>query len=327
MVKFLIIRFSSIGDVVLTTPVIRALKNSVEDAEIHFLTKPGFHEILKGNPYLSKIHHLSNIQNDTVRILKEENFDYIIDLQHNIRSGNIKRSLKRMYFTVNKLNLKKWLLVNFKINTLPDLHIVDRYLETIKVFDGQNDGQGLDYFIPQGESVSASDLPEAFRNKYIVMVIGAKHRTKKLPLEKLCEIAASTLHPLILVGGKEDQPDAERLISSLPDKSILNGCGKWSINQSASIIQQSACVITHDTGMMHIAAAFKKKIITIWGNTVPAFGMYAYQADEHSLDFQVEGLRCRPCSKLGKKSCPKKHFKCMMDQDSAAIAAAANSLV
>lgn len=327
MVKFLLIRFSSIGDIVLTTPVIRVLKNSVEDAEIHYLTKPVFHSILEGNPYLAKIHHLSDIQNDTVKLLKQENFDYIIDLQNNIRSGNIKRSLKRMYFTVDKLNLKKWLLVNLRINRLPDIHIVDRYLETIKVFDGENDGKGLDYFIPEGKSVSLAELSDEFQNAFIVIVVGAKHITKKMPWEKLSEIAGELDSPIILVGGKEDHSDADRIIRSLPEKTILNGCGRWSINESASIIQQSSCVITHDTGMMHIAAAFRKKIITIWGNTIPEFGMYAYRADRESLDFQVEGLSCRPCSKLGKKSCPKKHFRCMMDQDTAAIANAANSFL
>ena len=231
-----------------------------------------------------------------------------------------------MYFSVRKLNIGKWLLVNLKINRLPDLHIVDRYLATTRLFSVENDGKGLDYFVPEKEKVMPGDLPEAYHNGYIVLVIGAKHVTKKLPAEKLKLLIEELRDPVILVGGPEDKEDGEALIQSLPDRQILNGCGKWSINQSASVISQSKGVVTHDTGMMHIAAAFKKKIITIWGNTIPQFGMYAYQPDPASVDFEVSGLPCRPCSKLGKTACPKKHFKCMMEQDTAGIAETANRI-
>src|SRR6056297_2802800 len=109
MVKFLVIRFSSIGDIVLTTPVVRGLHLQVEGAEIHYLTKPGYASLLTANPYITKVHTLAEHLPDTVTTLKTEEFDYIIDLQNNLRSLQIKRALKRMYFTVHKLNLKKWL--------------------------------------------------------------------------------------------------------------------------------------------------------------------------------------------------------------------------
>ena len=174
-----------------------------------------------------------------------------------------------MYFTVHKLNFKKWLLVNLHINRLPDLHIVDRYLKTVELFDVKNDGEGLDYFIPEKEQVHLHTLPEAFQQGYIALGIGAKHNTKRLPPERWSELAEMLQKPVVIMGGPEDQADGEKMRESLPDKTILNGCGQWSIHQSASIIQQANGIITHDTGMMHIAAAFKKKIITIWGNTVP----------------------------------------------------------
>jgi ADP-heptose:LPS heptosyltransferase len=231
-----------------------------------------------------------------------------------------------MYFTVNKLNFKKWLLVNFHINRLPDLHIVDRYLKTVELFDVKNDGQGLNYFIPENEVVPLSNLPEAFQKGYIAIGIGAKHNTKKLPPERWREIAVQLQLPVVVLGGPEDKEDGEQLIKSMSDREIYNGCGRWTINQSASVIQQARCIITHDTGMMHIAAAFKKKILTIWGNTIPQFGMQAYRPGPGSVNFEVAGLSCRPCSKLGKERCPKKHFKCMMEQNTDAIAAAANLL-
>ncbi len=327
MVKFLVIRFSSIGDIVLTSPVVRGLKNQVDHSEVHFLTKPAFQELLQANPYISKVHTLSeNTPRETIELLKKENFDYVIDLQNNLRSLRIKQALKRMYFTVNKLNFKKWLLVNFRINRLPDLHIIDRYMKTVELFNVKNDGQGLNYFIPENEVVPLSELPEAFQKGYIAIGIGAKHNTKRLPPDRWREIAVQLQKPVVILGGPEDKEVGEQLSKSMPGKDIFNGCGRWTIHQSASIIQQARCIITHDTGMMHIAAAFKKPIITIWGNTIPQFGMEAYRPGPGSVSFEVAGLSCRPCSKLGKKRCPKKHFKCMMEHDTKAIAVAANRL-
>ena len=101
---------------------------------------------------------------------------------------------------------------------------------------------------------------------------------------------------------------------------VLNACGLYNITQSASIVKQSKVVISHDTGLMHIAAAFSKKIISVWGNTVPEFGMYPYQPDPDSMIIQIENLKCRPCSKLGFKKCPKKHFRCMNDINTEQVA-------
>lgn len=326
MVKYLVIRFSSIGDIVLTTPLIRCLKEQLEDSEVHFLTKKQFAPILHSNPYLEKVHVLADNSQQTIHDLKKEQFDYILDLQNGIRSVNIKRSLKRMYFTVNKINIHKWLMVNFKVNRLPEKHIVDRYLETAKYFDVKNDGKGLDYYIPDEDLVARKSLPEEFQKGYIALVIGAQHTTKRLPSDQLILLIGKLDHPVVIIGGKEDMTRAEKIIKSCHDQIIYNACGKYSINQSASLIQQSNCVISNDTGMMHIAAAFKKQIITIWGNTIPDFGMYAYLPGKESLDFEVKNLSCRPCSKLGFDKCPKKHFDCMMKQDISSMAIRANNL-
>ena len=326
MVKFLVIRFSSIGDIVLTTPVVRGLHEQVSHAEVHYLTRKEYAGLLRDNPHIQKIHILSERQDETIKALKKEGFDYVIDLQNNLRSLMIKRSLKRMYFTVSKLNVRKWILVNLKINKMPDRHIVDRYMDTVQLFDVQDDQQGLDHFIPVGERISLSSLPDEFQRGYVVMAIGAKHITKKMTPGQLQELAGALHLPVVIIGGKEDRPVGEQIVAAHPGQPILNGCGEWNLNQSASVIEQAACVITHDTGMMHLAAAFRKKIITIWGNTLPALGMYPYRSDKASVSFEVEGLRCRPCSKLGKKACPKKHFRCMLDHDLQKIADTANRL-
>ncbi len=309
-VKFLIIRFSSIGDIVLTSPVTRCLKNQVKNAEIHFITKRKYEAILDANPNIDKVHVFDENLIGMFHSLKEEKFDYIIDLHHNFRSGRIKRRVKAKSFSVNKLNWRKMLLIRLKINRLPKKHIVDRYLETISTFDIKNDGEGLDFFIPEKEIFKNEELPEPFQNGYIAFVIAGTYYTKKLPVEKVSEICQNIKYPVILLGGKNEFDEGEKVLSQSKGN-VLNYAGKISLNQSASLVRAANLVLTNDTGLMHIAAAFKKRILSFWGNTVPDFGMVPYQPLQVSKIVEVENLKCRPCSKLGHKNCPKKHFKCM----------------
>lgn len=325
MVKFLVIRFSSIGDIVLTSPVVRCLKNQVKGAEIHFLTKKQFEPVVRNNPYIDKVWILDGKLEEVVKEIKEAYPDYIIDLHHNLRTSLVKKRLKLAAFSFNKLNFEKWLIVNFNINRLPALHIVDRYLETVKAFDVQNDQEGLDYFLDPSDSILpgliAKDIPQEFH----VLVIGAQHFTKKMPPSMLADLCGQIKLPVVIIGDKTDSAAAKEILDLAGNLKIIDTTGKLTINQSAYLVQQSRSVITHDTGMMHIAAAFKKKIISIWGNTIPEFGMYPYLPGNDSKIFEVKGLSCRPCSKIGFKECPKKHFRCMVDQDLESIAAAVNN--
>lgn len=306
--KILVLRFSSIGDIVLTTPVVRCLKKKFPATEIHYATKKSFQSILEHNPYLTKIHLLEDSILDLASELKKENFDYIIDLHHNQRTFLLKTLLGVKSFSFNKLNFEKWLLVNFKINRLSEKHIVDRYLETCKSLGVENDGKGLDYFMAKQDEVDVKTLPIAFHNGYVGWVIGAKQNTKKFPAEKIIRCIKQIKQPIVLLGGKEDEAIGNEILQAT-NGNIFNACGKFSLNQSASLVQQARLIITNDTGLMHIASAFKKPIIAVWGNTIPAFGMEPY-ATRHT-NIEVQNLDCRPCSKLGYASCPKGHFKCM----------------
>lgn len=311
--KFLMIRFSSIGDIVLTTPAIRCLRKKYPDAVIDFLTKKDFQGILQSNPYLDKILLLKEDLNDTIEEIRSNNYDVIIDLQHNLRSLKIKHGLKKKaFFSFEKLNVKKWIYTSFKIDTLPDVHIVDRYIRAMKSLGVKNDGKGLDYFIPPGLEIKEKDLPFSHSHGFIAIVIGAAHNTKKLPVHKLISLAEKIKFPIILIGGKGDAEEGNLIAETDPVK-IYNACGKFSLDESAEIIRKSRLVISHDTGMMHIAAAFKKYILSVWGNTTPSFGMTPYLTEFEV--FQVNKLWCRPCSKTGFEKCPLGHFKCMENQD------------
>lgn len=325
MPKFLIIRFSSIGDIVLTTPVIRCLKNQVANAEVHYLTKPGFASILQHNPYIDQLHLLDKPILEKTLELKQQGFDYIIDLHNNLRTRIFKSVLDVPSFSFDKLNIEKSILVNFKLNNLPDVHIVDRYLETLSSFDVVNDGSGLDYFLPKDFSFNPSiTLPQHF----IAFAIGAQHATKRLPNEKIIEICRQINQPIVLLGGKEDAANGET-ITSQSGSHVINLCGKLSLHESAYAVSICDTVITHDTGLMHIAAAFKKPVVSVWGNTVPEFGMTAYygKMEVRSWRMEVRNLNCRPCSKIGFTECPQKHFNCMKLQDTTAIAQAAAQVI
>jgi len=324
MPKFLILRFSSIGDIVLTTPVIRCLKQQVKNAEVHYALKRNFSEVLEHHPYIDKKYFLENDLSSLIPVLKKEEYDYVIDLHHNLRTWQIKQRLGVKSFSFNKLNFEKWLLVNFKINRLPSMSIVDRYMKTIESLGVKNDGLGLDYFISIEDENVLQTLPEIFRNGYIAFVIGAKHYTKQLPAEKIISLCKKISSPVILLGGKEDFEKGKLICESAAN--CYNAAGKFSLGQSAAIIKHSKKVITHDTGLMHIAAAFKKEIISVWGNTVPEFGMAPYygNAEIRSSKFEVQSLKCRPCTKIGHRKCPKGHFNCMMLQDENEIAVLAN---
>jgi ADP-heptose:LPS heptosyltransferase len=313
--KILIIRFSSIGDIVLTTPVIRCVRQQME-AEVHYVTKEAFRDVLAHNPYIHKIHTFKSNVTEVLKALKAEKFDVVIDLHRNIRTLHVKQYLRvKKTLVFNKINFQKFVAVRFKaLGILPHKHIVDRFFDAIKPLHVTNDRKGLDYYIAPEDEIN---MPALFLRtgevKYIALVVGGSYHTKKIPLGKLEQICRNARMPVILLGGPGDKDVAGKLKSMFP--LIINGCGNFTINQSASVIKQAEWVITSDTGLMHIAAAYRKKIVSVWGNTIPDFGMSPYKPREENITIEIQHLKCRPCSKLGFKKCPQGHFRCMLDLD------------
>jgi len=374
MRKILVIRFSSIGDIVLTTPVIRCLKKQIQDAEIHVLTKKKFANLYKTNIYINKVYEYDDSLKKNIEELKLENYDYVVDLQKNKRSVRVTRALGRPHASFPKLNFRKFLLSTFKIDIMPDVHIVDRYFKAVEKLNVRNDFYGLDFFISDKNNFPISELPVEFQNGYYAFVIGGTYKTKILPPVKIAEVLKKINKPVILLGGPDDVERAEEIISLVngqpttdngdinsqiqkdsqvfrfsdfqiqkdsqvfrfsdsqiqkdsqifrfSDFQILNLVGRINLEQSASIVKNADSVLTNDTGLMHIAAAFHKNIVSVWGNTVPELGMYPYlpKEPEKCLIIECKDVRCRPCSKLGFKECPKKHFRCMMEIDTDRVA-------
>lgn len=325
--KILVIRFSSIGDIVLTTPVIRTLHKQL-GAEVHFLTKSTFAPILHSNPHVAKVITLTDEFDDMLSALRSEQYDHIIDLHHNIRTKRIKIALARPSTAFKKLNFQKWLLVRFGINRLPDIHIVDRYLAAGVSLGIKRDGKGLDLYIPPEKEIDIRTTFGTDPGTYAAIVIGAAHQTKCLTTDQLIRLCNSIGRPVILLGGKDEMTKAQAIIKAATSERVSDASGRFDILQSASIIRQAGVVITHDTGLMHIAAALQKPQVVIWGNTIPEFGMYPYYGDDKTrwISIEQKGLQCRPCSKLGFPECPKGHFKCILGHDIDSIAAAAEEI-
>jgi ADP-heptose:LPS heptosyltransferase len=328
MPKLLFIRFSSIGDIVLTSPLLRCTNKQLKNAEIHFLTLERYKNLVAHNPNIDFVHTWEECIKTSFSNLRKEKFDILIDLHKNLRSLRVKLNIISVKsFSFQKLNLEKYLMVNFKMDRLPEKHIVDRYFETLKKINVHNDNEGLDFFIAPEAVNYRNALPFSFNHHdYVAICIGAQHATKRMPKEKLRILAQNINRPILLLGGKEDFENGEFIAAE--DENVFNACGKLSIHQSAAAVKEASCVITHDTGMMHIAAAFGKPIITIWGNTIPKFGMYAYPKNNDSVvyNMEVKGLKCRPCSKIGFQRCPKDHFNCMNQQNPEKIVSLVNAI-
>ncbi len=318
--KIIIIRFSSIGDIVLTTPVIRGIRNKYPEATIHYLTKPAFESLVKYNPYLDEVILLQENLKDTLQAIKSQDYDHIIDLHNSLRTQVVKLGNFSKTHSFDKLSFKKWLYVKLKWNTLPSMHVVDRYLDTVRFLNIENDKEGLDFFIPAGKIVDFEKLNIPLKTKeYVAIAIGAAHVTKSIPVSLLVKIIDALDYPIVLIGGKEDTTKANEILAQTTNSKVYNAVGQYDILQSASFIKQAKALLTPDTGMMHIAAALRIPIVAVWGNTTPSLGMYPYTFHSEYTNIEVPTLPCRPCSHIGYTVCPKEHFHCMNKQDSTAI--------
>ena len=338
--RLLFIRFSSIGDIVFTTPAIRCAKQQIPGVEIHFLTKAAMKAVTIGNPYIDHFHYFDKDLQATINQLKACKFDYIIDLHKNYRTYQIQKALGVPSLSYEKLSLQKFLLTKLHLNFMPMRHIADRCLDALSSLGIVNDGKGLDYFIPKETTINNSALPASFESGYIALVIGASYATKKLPVSALQQLCHKIPYPIVLIGGKEDEAEGAAVEAINPIK-VWNACGKFNLQESALLVKQSRTVISHDTGFLYIACAFHKKTVAIWGATSPALQVEPYypvaqQVNQTTLNINtaptilnynemyfnaiVPNLPCQPCSNYGTKQCPQGHFVCMKKQDLQSIA-------
>jgi len=311
--KILVIRFSSIGDIVLTTPVIRSLYNGISGVAIDYVTKASFKSLLQHNPYLRKIHTLEDNLSELIATLKKQDYDYVVDLHRNIRSWRIKSALRSPSVTFDKQNWNKYKMTRFKRNDVHIPHIVKRYGATLSAFNLKLDAGGLDFFLPEGILAKALSLlhqKQIFpdQQEILAVVLGASYFTKRWLTSYFAPLINQYGKPVLLIGGKDTRTEADQILTDL-QVPYFDAVGSYDLLTSAALMKLCHAVLTHDTGFMHIAAAFGMPVFSLWGNTVPEFGMTPYKTSYETLE--VLGLPCRPCSKLGHDACPKGHFNCM----------------
>lgn len=327
MKKALIVRFSSIGDIVLTTPAIRSLKRARPDLELHFATRRSYADALAGNPWLDdlRLYDEERGLNAFVETLRPERYDVIIDLHCNPRSIRLAWKLGVKRYGFPKRNFAKLRMTAFKNRSLSVEHIVERYGFALRPLGVTLDSEGLEFHITPAARrearalISAARFPS--REKPISITLAGTYFTKRWPTEYFIQLVQSIKQPVILLGGKSEMAAAQAIQDALPRRrGLLNAAGQASLGASAALLEASAAVLAHDTGLMHIAAALKKPIALLWGNTTPRFGMGPYHT--RSIELEVAGLACRPCDKLGRSSCPEGHFRCMRDIEPARVRAA-----
>ncbi len=314
--KILVIRFSSIGDIVLCSPVLRLLRQRFPSAEIWFLTKQKYKSLVEFNPHLSGVLSLDDSLSSVQKEIKQHNFGLIIDLHLSLRSRWISLLAGKPVLSYAKENWSKWLLVRFGIQRMSGRHVVDRYVDALKPLGISPDQKGLEFYPCDCEEPVAEELPAfVFNQKFTLCSIGGTHQTKKMPAAKWIELCQQLPGPVVLAGSKEDLQLAEEIIEGMKKsgREMFDACGKFTLGGTAYLIRWSALVISHDTGLMHIAAAFGKPVVCIWGNTVPVFGFEPYRTPHFNLE--VANLNCRPCARTGFEACPKGHFRCMQEQN------------
>ncbi len=308
--KILVIRFSSMGDIIYTTPVVRCLKKQLPEATIHFLTKPAFKYIYDNNPYIDKLLLLKPDLADTIAEIKAERYDYIIDLHNNLRTTLIKIRTGIKSSTYKKQSIRKWVSLKLNLKLVPPVHLVDRYMKAVSFLGVKNDGGPINYYIKAEHSLNHL-LPSTHQSGYVAFVIGATHFTKRMPNYKIINICRDINLPVVLLGGNDVKANGDEVTAVLGEK-IYNACGITSLDESVYLVSKAQSVIGFDTGLTHIAEAFDKPIASVWGGTVPELiGVQPYMVK----DVLVAGieLSCRPCSKFGLEKCPLGHFKCMND--------------
>ena len=308
--KILVIRFSSMGDIIYTTPVVRCLKKQLPEAEVHFITKPAFKYIYDNNPYVEKLLLLKPRLSDTIEEIKAEQYDYIIDLHNNLRTAIIKLRTGIKSSSYKKQTIRKWLSLKFNLNLVSQVHLVDRYLKTVQFLNVKNDDKPIDYYIKANYQLDKL-LPVSHQEKYVAFVIGATHFTKRMPNEKIVSICREINLPVVLLGGNDVKANGDIIATALGNK-VYNACGITSLDESVFLVSKADKLIGFDTGLTHIAEAFNVPIVSVWGGTAPELlGVYPYKV-KTVLQAAIE-LPCRPCSKFGLPACPLGHFKCMND--------------
>ena len=302
--KILVIRLSSFGDIVLSFPLIKKLKEIFPGSEIHYLTRNNYKEVAELNPNLNKIISFEGSLMNIRRTIKKEHYDLIIDIHKNFRSivlsflnaGTVKRYTKE--------NFKKFMLVKFKLNLFKEvIPVYKKYMLTVSKFIKES---GTEY----SNTELVFDRERIYKDDYVLVSPSSRHFTKTFPVIKfIAYINTQTNKKFIITG---DGSETDMIICRLIEancSNVINLCGKLNINELANVIFYSDFVICNDSAILHLAEALGKKAVAVFGSTVKEFGFFPQLKQSKVLE--IIDLKCRPCTHIGRENCPEGHFNCM----------------
>ena len=333
MKKILIIRLSSLGDVLLATPLIRQLRQKYPQVQLDFLVRKDYAELLQHHPGLSRLIEFDVQQGFSSlkklrKKIRQTRYDIILDIHNNLRSRYLCSSLPFLSFfntriyRIRKNQLIRILLVKFKINLYRKIYgrvipVWEKYLRTARSLGVTADDGRSDLFFPEEAITAAQNFRAALEEGQwdIAMAPGARHYSKRWPEEYFVELIrklfAKADLKTILIGGEEDTPVIEKILQQLPKGMAVSAAGKLSLLETAALIKQSKLMISNDSGLMHLGAALDVRLIAIFGSTVEELGFYPNSPK--AVVMENQGLYCRPCSHIGRSDCPEKHFRCMRE--------------
>lgn len=298
--KILVIRLSSFGDVVLTFPFLNELRRLYPKAQIDFVVKEQYAELLKLH---NSVDNIIVYSESIKQILNENNYDVVFDLQSNLKSRRILPSNSKV-FRVRKETWKKHLLVYTKINLLETpIPVYRKYLNALKEF---NNSANTD-FTKSKLKISETNFVQG---KYAVLSPSSKHFTKRFPKELFVDLLKNVSIKFVLTGdnNETDKEICSYIASRIKD--CVNLCGKLNFSELAGVISKSKFVLCNDSGVLHLSEALGKKTFVFFGSTVKEFGFFP-QLETTEVQ-EIHRLNCRPCSHIGRSKCPKGHFKCMV---------------
>ena len=314
------------GDVVLATALIRQIRHKYPNARLDFITSKQFIEIIQFNPYLDNIYKYdkSGTLNDVIELknsikntLDDNNYDYIVDLQRNLRSKIFRSGLGKRYLFVSKRRLHKLSLVYLKRSLMKEIiPIPEIYRAAARELKIEDDQKGLEVWL-ENEKISNEYLvskpdQEVKSDKIRISIApGAFHYTKQWPKEKFLKLI-ELIHKnynaeITIIGGPKDVEITDYIMHSTP-VNLIDKTNSVSILETCKVIDNSDLLITNDTGVQHLAAARKIPVISIFGSTVKELGFIPYRTKYVIAEVDLE---CRPCTHFGLDKCPKSHLNCL----------------
>ena len=333
--RILIIRLSSLGDILLMTPLLNLLRATCPQSQIDVLVKAEYRDLLRAHPGIVRLLTFDSRQPPlhTLRSLRAERYDLALDLHCTLRSQLLLRGLRaRRKLTYNKRVLRRALLVRLGWNTLRRMTPVpELYVAPLRRLGlaGQLGAPTMHLDPDSTEAMQAHiahSLPDDPNQPLLALAPGARWPTKRWPVERFAavaqELAREKRAAVVILGGPDEAPLARTLCDNL-DVPVINGVGTMSLMHSAALLSHCRLLISNDSGLMHMAAALQVPVVAVFGPTVQEFGFYPFQARAEVVS---EPLSCRPCSTKGSRRCPRGHHACMQDISSARVLAAARGM-